>query len=96
LLRHLTKVAKDADPFKKYLTAKPSAKDAAKQSYVAQLAMLSDVRNFVKPQHAAIATLAMANNPEVRVSSKAIAAAYARIPHDSRGGGLMKTTITDH
>ncbi|MDP3743474.1 MAG: hypothetical protein Q8Q76_03945 [Methylotenera sp.] len=78
LLLHLEVVAEKADPAKKYLTSKLKAKDAAKQSYIVQLAMLNDLRYLTKPQHAAISTIAMANNPAIEVSRQLIADAYRK------------------
>jgi len=82
LLKLLIKVAENANPAKKYLTTKIKAKDADKQSYIALLAMLNDIRNLSKPCHAAIATIAMANNPKTIVTKKAIQDAFTKMPHD--------------
>lgn len=91
LLSRLIKVAEAADPASKYLTTKLKSDDAAKQTYIALLARLNDIRYLKKPCHAAIATLANANSPDVTVATRAITNAYAKAPHDATGNGLMKT-----
>jgi len=47
----------------------PDKADAAKQSYIALLAMLNDIRFLSKPQHTALAAIDMANNPKTTAKS---------------------------
>jgi hypothetical protein len=77
-LKFLFHAFSGANSHKYYLTKQPESKEAAAQTYVHLLAELNCYLS--KPQHAAIATIAIANVPELEISSDAIRQAWASVP----------------
>jgi hypothetical protein len=65
------------DPAAKIPTRQPGAQDAARMSYIIQLAWLNSL--LLRPQHAAIATLANANFPDGKVTREQIQKAWANL-----------------